>query len=186
MSKQLSPASSMSSSSSNSLPRFDSGVVQSLDRLFKENKYDLSQLEAPGSPLASGAKRREIRYDELKFDKSLGKGAYGEVFAGTYRKSKVAIKVYDFRGELTKEQQAAVLNEADLMEGLRSEYLIGFRGICFDPRYCLVMEYGDGGTLRARLDNSIKSSLCRSKCAGPCRSVMAYINCMGCALYIGI
>ena len=40
------------------------------------------------------------------------------------------------------------------MEGLRSEYLVGFRGICLDPRYCLVMEFCDGGTLRARLNQT--------------------------------
>ena len=40
------------------------------------------------------------------------------------------------------------------MEGLHSDYLVGLRGICWDPRYCLVMEYCEGGTLRARLDYS--------------------------------
>ena len=34
------------------------------------------------------------------------------------------------------------------MEKLRSEYLVGFRGICLDERYCLVMEYCEGGSLR--------------------------------------
>ncbi len=151
MSRQNLSSSSMSSSSS---PQFDSGLVQSLGEFPRENKYDSPRPETPGSPPASGARRWEIRYAELKFEKNLGKGAYGEVWSGAYRKSKVAIKVYDFKGDLTPEQQAAVLSEADLMEGLRSEYLIGFRGICFDPRYCLVMEYADGGTLRARLDKS--------------------------------
>ena len=135
-------------------PQFYSGLAQSLGGYSPDAKHGLAQPGSPGSPTESGARRWEIRYVELKFDKKLGKGAYGEVWAGTYRKSKVAIKVYDFSGALTPEQQAAVLSEADLMEGLRSEYLIGFRGICFDPRYCLVMEYADGGTLRARLDKA--------------------------------
>ena len=152
MSKQ--PSSSSSFISTTVGPQFNSGLAQSLGGFSPDAKRSLVQPGSPSSPTASGVRRWEIRYDELKFDKELGKGAYGEVWAGTYRKSKVAIKVYDFRGALTQEQQAAVLNEADLMEGLRSEYLIGFRGICFDPRYCLVMEYGDGGTLRARLDNT--------------------------------
>jgi len=81
------------------------------------------------------------------------------VFEGEYHKSRVAIKVYDFRGSLMAAQQEAVWREAALMESLRSEYLVGFRGLCFDPRYCLVMEYCEGGTLRARLDDKQAVSL---------------------------
>ena len=63
----------------------------------------------PGSPPASGAQRWQIRYDELKFEQpALGKGAFGEVFKGTYRKSQVAIKVYDFQGQLALEEKTMV------------------------------------------------------------------------------
>ena len=105
------------------------------------------------------AYRWQIQYSELKLGPSKGVGAYGEVFAGEHRRSKVAIKVYDFRGQLEEKQKAEVLHEADLMEGLRSEYLVGFRGMCFDPRYCLVMEYCEGGSLRARLDKNEAATL---------------------------
>jgi serine/threonine protein kinase len=109
----------------------------------------------PGSPPTSGVQRWQIRYDELKFEKpALGKGAFGEVFKGTYQKSQVAIKVYDFQGQLGLEEKTMVSKEAEVMEGLRSEYLVSFRGLCLDPRYCLVMEFCDGGTLRARLNQT--------------------------------
>lgn len=108
--------------------------------------------KSPSSPPSGGARRWEIAYGELKLEQKLGQGAFGEVFKGSYRKNQVAIKVYEFRGKLPTEQAEMLLKEADVMEGLRSEYLVGFRGICLDPRYCLVMEYCDGGTLRARLD----------------------------------
>jgi serine/threonine protein kinase len=109
----------------------------------------------PGSPPASGMQRWQIRYDELKFEyPALGKGAFGEVFKGTYRKGRVAIKVYDFQGRLALEEKTMVRQEAEVMEGLRSEYLVGFRGLCLDPRYCLVMEFCKGGTLRARLNQT--------------------------------
>jgi serine/threonine protein kinase len=146
--------SSSSSSSSSSGPLFASGLMQSQARIPQESKRPLSPPGSSVSPMVSGARRWEILYGELKLDKKLGKGAYGEVWAGTYRKSRVAIKVYDFQGELSEEQKKSVLNEADLMEGLRSEYLVNFRGICLKPRYCLVMELCEGGTLRARLDKT--------------------------------
>ena len=106
------------------------------------------------SPTSGSARRWEIQYGELKLEQKLGQGAFGEVFSGSYRKSKVAVKLYDFRGKLPSEQAEMLLKEADVMEGLRSEYLVGFRGICFDPRYCLVMEFCEGGTLRARLNKT--------------------------------
>ncbi|MBS0350641.1 MAG: protein kinase, partial [Proteobacteria bacterium] len=107
-----------------------------------------------GSPASGGARRWEIQYGELKLEQKLGQGPFGEVHSGTYRKSKVAIKLYDFRGKLASEQAEMLLKEADVMEGLRSEYLVGFRGICLSPRYVLVMEFCEGGTLRARLDKT--------------------------------
>lgn len=102
------------------------------------------------------ARRWEIPYEELKLEQKLGQGAFGEVFSGTFRKSKVAVKLYNFRGKLPSEQAEMLLKEADVMKELRSEYLVSFRGICIDPRYHfgLVMEFCEGGTLRARLDKT--------------------------------
>jgi serine/threonine protein kinase len=155
MSKQTSSSSSSSMSSSSS-PQFNSGLMQSFDGHLPDVDSGSSQPETPINLQVGGAKRWEIRYDELKFDKSLGKGAYGEVFAGMYRKNKVAIKIYDFKGDLTEKQKMGVIREANLMETLRSDYLTEFRGICLDPRYCLVMEHCEGGSLRARLDEARK------------------------------
>lgn len=131
--------------------QFNSGLAQSL----QPRNLDVAQeRKARGAVYEREhlAQRWQIHYSELKFGESKARGAYGEVFEGQYRKGKVAIKVYDFRGSLREAQQEEIWREAALMEGLRSEYLVGFRGLCFDPRYCLVMEYCEGGTLRARLD----------------------------------
>ena len=110
--------------------------------------------KSPVSPIPGSARRWEIQYGELKLEHKLGHGAFSEVFSGSYRKSKVAIKQYDFQGKLASEQEEMLLQEADVMQGLRSEYLVGFRGACLDPRYCLVMELCEGGTLRARLNKT--------------------------------
>ncbi len=95
----------------------------------------------------------QIRYADLVYDESkpLGKGAYGQVFSGSFRKEPVAIKVYDFRGTLSEKDREAVLHEAETMDQLRSTYVIGFRGIFLEPRYGIVMEYCAGGTLVQRL-----------------------------------
>lgn len=130
--------------------QFNSGLAQSFEQMNLSADRE-SKARDPAGEGSHSVRRWQIQYNELKFGPSMGKGAYGEVFEGEYRKSVVAIKVYDFRGQLAEQQQAEILHEADLMESLRSEYLVGFRGICFDPRYCLVMEYCAGGSLRARL-----------------------------------
>lgn len=91
----------------------------------------------------------EIKYNELKFDKTLGKGTYGKVSKADYRKSQVAVKeFFNFDPNTTE-----LLREAKIMSELRSEYLVGFRGICFDP-CCLVMEYCEGGALSERLQTN--------------------------------
>ena len=138
----LRQSSSSSSSTSSSLsPQFDSGIQQSVSRFsgFTESK---------GTGL-------EIRYNDLKFGNLLGQGTYGKVYTGIYREIKVAIKVYDLHSVLPNEQQSEVLREAGLMARLpKSPYLIGFHGVSFDEKYCLVMEYAEGGTLQARLNKT--------------------------------
>ena len=113
--------------------------------------------KSPSSPPSGGARRWEIAYGEIKLEQKFGQGAFGEVFKASYRKEPVAIKVFEFRGELTAEEQAAIFHEADTLERLRSDYLVGFRGVCLDERYGLVMEYCDGGSLRARLNQTDKA-----------------------------
>ncbi len=98
----------------------------------------------------------QISYTDLVYDetKPLGRGAYGQVFLGTFRREPVAIKIYDFRGVLSEKDRKAILHEAKAMDKLRSKYLVGFRGIFLEPSYGLVMEYCDGGTLTQRLAKS--------------------------------
>ncbi len=128
-----------------------------------EFKSDLSN-PSSGSPQDSSASVHfpesvrdiQISYTDLVYDetKPLGRGAYGQVFLGTFRREPVAIKIYDFRGILSEKDRKAILHEAKAMDKLRSKYLVGFRGIFLEPSYGLVMEYCDGATLTQRLAKS--------------------------------
>ena len=98
----------------------------------------------------------EIQHSELTYDekKPIGRGAYGQVFKGSFRKEDVAIKIYDFKGVLSSEEKQNMLLEAQTMDRLRSKYLVGLRGVFFEPNYGLVMEFCAGGTLSQTLKNS--------------------------------
>ena len=73
MSKSFSSSSSSSHlSTPSSAPLFQSGLQASL-RLGPEVKSGVASSRSSGSFAVSGAQRWEIRYDELKFDKSPNK-----------------------------------------------------------------------------------------------------------------
>ncbi len=99
----------------------------------------------------------KMAYGELKFEHKLGKGAYGQVFKGIYRKGQVAIKIYNFEANFTLKEKKSLFREIRLMQSLHSEYLAGLRGVCLKLRYCLAMEYCAGGSLRARLNQTTEA-----------------------------
>ncbi len=108
------------------------------------------------SPL-SGARSceiNEINYDELELKTKLDETSSGEVWAAIYHGSKVAVKFHGLPGDLAVDKKESMLREAAIMKDLCSEYLVGLRGICLNPRYGLVMEYCEGGTLQDRLEKT--------------------------------
>lgn len=106
-------------------------------------------LDTNGRVLVSFA----IEHKQLTFGKLLGEGGYGKVYLGAHpRHGEVAIKVIDGL-ELNPAVQQKVREEASVMVGIRSRHLVEFRGICFTPQCCLVMEYLPNGNLFRLLNN---------------------------------
>ncbi|MGE3920334.1 MAG: protein kinase [Gammaproteobacteria bacterium] len=88
-----------------------------------------------------------IEYTELKFDKRLGQGAYGEVYSGTWRYNQVAIKKLlgtNYNEDAIRELQ----QEAQVLAKVRSDYVVQIKGLAVQaPNYCLVMELMPKGNL---------------------------------------
>lgn len=117
--------------------------------------FTLPVLDSQGRVTVSFA----IDAKELTYGgKPLGEGAYGKVYQGTHaRFGDVAVKVINMTAELSEEMQRKVRKEASVMIGIRSRYLVEFRGICLNP--CLiVMELMPGGNLLRLLHSSAKLS----------------------------
>ncbi|KAJ3337005.1 hypothetical protein HDU93_001767 [Gonapodya sp. JEL0774] len=83
-----------------------------------------------------------VPYSELKLEKKLGGGAFGEVYLGWWRTDKVAIKI--LKGGDNKE----FMNELKLMAKLRHPNAIQLMAVCLEAgHHALIMEYMSRGSL---------------------------------------
>eukprot|EP00002_Diphylleia_rotans_P011899 TRINITY_DN233_c0_g2_i11.p1 TRINITY_DN233_c0_g2~~TRINITY_DN233_c0_g2_i11.p1 ORF type:complete len:1491 (-),score=353.01 TRINITY_DN233_c0_g2_i11:2172-6428(-) len=106
-----------------------------------------------------------VKFNELEFGKALGAGSFGEVFAGSWRGSEVAIKKLNF-SKITKEALAEFDHEVSVMVELRHPNLVLYMAACVEPpNLCIVSELMQRGSLydalhdeRLDLDMSMKIS----------------------------
>ncbi len=101
-------------------------------------------IKAPVKP--EFASSYTVNYQDLKFGKELGKGTFGIVYQGIWRHNDVAIKqllVNNLSSDATDEFKA----ETAIMARLHSPNIVQLYGCCFNPHYCIVMEYMPKGSL---------------------------------------
>lgn len=91
----------------------------------------------------------EIEWKDLTIEKELGRGAFGIVYKGKWKKMDVAIKkVIEV---LSPEQMQHFLQEADLMSKIRPhDNIVQLIGVCRDPPV-IVTRYYANGSLNAYL-----------------------------------
>jgi Protein tyrosine and serine/threonine kinase len=122
-------------------------------------------LDLPESAL-QGRDRWTIGAKDLKWGAELGRGAYGIVYDGLWRKERCAIKVMT---DVTPETRADFEKEAAVMRQLRPHRnVVQLLGVCDEP-FCLVTEFVDRGALDAWLREQTvapKVSLLQSICRG--------------------
>lgn len=94
----------------------------------------------------------EIQRSELRFGRKIGTGCFGEVYQGTYRKSKeVAIKTLK-QGTMSAQ---AFLEEAVIMRKCRHPNLVPLYGVCSQEEPLLIVtEYMCNGSLLDYLRNN--------------------------------
>jgi len=86
----------------------------------------------------------EIEHKDLTMERTIGSGAYGAVYAGTWRGAKVAIKVMK---SLTSDQLKSFQFEFDTMKNLRPHAnCIRLFGICREP-FSIITELMENGSL---------------------------------------
>lgn len=98
----------------------------------------------PGTAV-EGANEWEIEPTDLEFIKSLGQGASGEVFQGTFKGEPVAIKV--LKTNNTDSEVDEFKKEFSVLVSFSSPYIIRFKGACLADRLCMVMEFCPHGSL---------------------------------------
>ena len=122
------------------------------------NEYRIEEL-APDLLLLDLPKRFILSSDNIEFDfeKTLGKGGYGSVFVGKYKRKSVAIKTYHQTRnspESKKEALCELRRESMVLKNLYHPCLIGFVGILTKPHMSLVLEIAPMGSLNDLLKKS--------------------------------
>ncbi|XP_033121375.1 mitogen-activated protein kinase kinase kinase 7-like isoform X1 [Anneissia japonica] len=84
----------------------------------------------------------EIDYNDLKFEKIVGRGAFGVVSKARWRNKDVAVKMIESEAEIK-----AFLVELRQLSRVEHENIVRLYGSCQGSPVCLVMEYAEGGSL---------------------------------------
>ncbi len=86
-----------------------------------------------------------VDWDEVKLERVLGAGSFGEVWLGTFRGKKVAVKKMS---SVKREHYMDFVKELNVMCNLRHPNVVLFMGAVVDPQHMsIVMEYCEKGTL---------------------------------------
>ncbi|POM74232.1 TKL protein kinase [Phytophthora palmivora] len=100
-----------------------------------------------------------IPRDKVKVKKLLSRGAYGEIYLGKFNRKPVAIKMLVAATRGSIQQVNDLLAEAKMTASMDHPHIISFIGLAWDSLsdLCVVLEYLDGGDLRALLNSYVKS-----------------------------
>jgi serine/threonine protein kinase len=84
---------------------------------------------------------------DISFDRFLGEGTSASVYVGNLknREGPVAIKV--LRENISGQLWEDFKKELKVMSLVRGPRIVGFYGVCIRPRFCIVLEYCDQGSL---------------------------------------
>ena len=91
-------------------------------------------------------KKFKLHWRELKFEKSLGSGSFGDCFKGTLHSQDVAIKKMRL-GLVDKQGFEAFSKEVVMLARIECEHITAFLGYVLHPVLIIVLEFVNGGDL---------------------------------------
>lgn len=114
-----------------------------------------------------------IEFSDLKIEKEIGGGAYGQVYKGLYFGTDVAIKKF-IMGDDLEEDEKYIAREVAALRNIRHPNVISFMGLCTHPSgIFLVTEWIDQGDLstflkfrRSKLSWFQRAVMCKEIAAG--------------------
>ncbi|ELP87477.1 protein serine/threonine kinase, putative [Entamoeba invadens IP1] len=85
--------------------------------------------------------------DDIKLHKKIGSGAFGDVFIGLFQKVQVAVKKMRVGRDVRIERCDDFNKEIEMLDKIRSDYIIHFYGAVLGDEKEIVLEYAKCGSL---------------------------------------
>ncbi|KAI3432711.1 hypothetical protein D9Q98_004254 [Chlorella vulgaris] len=117
----------------------------------------------------------QIRYEELRLEREIGRGSFGTVHLADWRATPVAVKQLNEllgTGSQSSPVLAALRRESDIMRRLSHPNCVLLMGVCTSPP-AVITEYCERGCLMDVLHEAATDAAAASQLTWPCRLSMA-------------
>ncbi|KAH8947331.1 hypothetical protein BDL97_11G035200 [Sphagnum fallax] len=119
----------------------------------KTFKWMLNEYQATIELLPFNSIIQSFPYNELKFGTSLGEGAFGEVYRGCWKDTKIAIKVLKRNGSHNEGAKKSFISEVRTLGSIQHINLVRLLGYCIKGlKHMLVYEYISNSSLDKWID----------------------------------
>ncbi|XP_065841485.1 uncharacterized protein [Oscarella lobularis] len=122
----------------------------------KVAQYTRIELEMAEQTVEQLSSIWSVNSDEVKFERVIGQGAFGDVWTAQYRDQTVAVKILKIKAEdCTDEQLEEFKDESDLLRSIFHANIVRFIGTgkTDENKPFIVLEYMERGSVRNELDS---------------------------------
>jgi serine/threonine protein kinase len=116
--------------------------------ILKTLKWMLNEYRPTIELLPFNSSIQSFTYNELNFGTSLGEGAFGTVYQGCLKGTKIAIKVLKWSGSFNEGAKKSFISEVRTLGSIRHTNLVRLLGYCIEgSKHMLVYEYVSNSSL---------------------------------------